>query len=89
MKSSLGPATTFQQPLPFPLSSRAKSRDLQFRGPLLEMFFDSASLTIVISTEPSPEGLGSALARTQARRCYVVITIIQKELQLDASLNRY
>jgi hypothetical protein len=53
------------------------------------MFFDSASLTIVISTEPSPEGLGSALARTQARRCYVVITIIQKELQLDASLNRY
>jgi hypothetical protein len=31
-----------------PLSSRAQSRDLQFRGPFLEMFFDSASLTIVI-----------------------------------------
>jgi hypothetical protein len=36
-----------QQPLsmeasPFPLSSRAQPRDLQFRGPLLEMFFDSA-----------------------------------------------
>jgi hypothetical protein len=35
-----------QQPLsfeapPFPLSSRAKPRDLQFRGPFLEMFFDA------------------------------------------------
>jgi hypothetical protein len=27
---------------PFPLSSRAQPRDLQFRGPLLEMFFDRA-----------------------------------------------
>jgi hypothetical protein len=27
------------EPLPFPLSSRAKPRDLQFRGPVLEMFF--------------------------------------------------
>jgi hypothetical protein len=33
---------------PSSLSSRAQSRDLQFRGPFLEMFFDSASLTIVI-----------------------------------------
>jgi hypothetical protein len=27
---------------PSPLSSRAKPRDLQFRGPFLEMFFDQA-----------------------------------------------
>jgi hypothetical protein len=26
---------------PFPLSSRAKPRDLRFYGPVLEMFFDS------------------------------------------------
>jgi hypothetical protein len=26
--------------LPFPLSSRAKPRDLRFYGPVLEMFFD-------------------------------------------------
>jgi hypothetical protein len=26
------------EPSPFPLSSRAKPRDLQFRGPFLEMF---------------------------------------------------
>jgi len=32
----LGPATTLYEPLPFPLSSRAKPRDLQFRGPFLE-----------------------------------------------------
>jgi hypothetical protein len=36
--------TSVQQPLfiepsPFPLSSRAKPRDLQFRGPFVEMFF--------------------------------------------------
>ena len=36
----------FHQPLsmetpPSPLSSRAKPRDLQLCGPLLEMFFDS------------------------------------------------
>jgi hypothetical protein len=30
------------EPLPFPLSSRAKPRDLRFRGPFLEMFFDRA-----------------------------------------------
>jgi hypothetical protein len=29
---------------PFPLSSRAQPRDLQFRGPLLEMFFDNRSV---------------------------------------------
>jgi hypothetical protein len=28
--------------LPFPLSSRAKPRDLQFRGPFLDMFFDGS-----------------------------------------------
>jgi hypothetical protein len=38
-----------QQPLsieasPSPLSSRAQPRDLQFRGPFLEMFFDSEPL---------------------------------------------
>jgi hypothetical protein len=32
----------FIEPLPLPLSSRAQPRDLQFRGPLLEMFFDGA-----------------------------------------------
>jgi hypothetical protein len=30
------------EPSPFPLSSRAKPRDLQFRGPFVEMFFDRA-----------------------------------------------
>jgi hypothetical protein len=39
----LGGDVFFQQPLPvewstFPLSSRAKSRDLRFNGPLVEMF---------------------------------------------------
>jgi hypothetical protein len=29
-----------KEPSPFPLSSRAKPRDLQFRGPFVEMFFD-------------------------------------------------
>jgi hypothetical protein len=28
------------KPLPSPLSSRAQPRDLRFRGPFLEMFFD-------------------------------------------------
>jgi hypothetical protein len=28
------------EPLTFPLSSRAKPRDLRFRGPFVEMFFD-------------------------------------------------
>jgi hypothetical protein len=32
----------FMEPTPFPLSSRARPRDLQFRGPFLEMFFDRA-----------------------------------------------
>jgi hypothetical protein len=31
------------KPLPFPLSSRAKPRDLRFCGPFLEMFFDSVA----------------------------------------------
>jgi hypothetical protein len=30
------------EPLPFPLSSRAQPRDLRFRGPFLEIFFDRA-----------------------------------------------
>ena len=30
------------EPSPFPLSSRAKPRDLQYRGPFLDMFFDRA-----------------------------------------------
>jgi hypothetical protein len=30
------------EPSPFPLSSRAKPRDLQFRVPFVEMFFYSA-----------------------------------------------
>jgi hypothetical protein len=29
---------------PSPLSSRAKPRDLQFRGPLLEVFFDRGAV---------------------------------------------
>ena len=32
----LGPQPLFVEPWPFPLSSRAKPRDLRFRGPLLE-----------------------------------------------------
>jgi hypothetical protein len=32
----LGPVTTLYEPFPFPLSSRAKPRDLQFRGSFLE-----------------------------------------------------
>jgi hypothetical protein len=34
-----------KEPSPFPLSSRAKPRDLQFRGPLVEMLFDRAQRT--------------------------------------------
>jgi hypothetical protein len=36
LKSASVQQPLFMQPLPFPLSSRAKPRDLQFRGPLLE-----------------------------------------------------
>jgi len=32
----------FIEPSLFPLSSRAKPRDLQFRGPFVEMFFDQS-----------------------------------------------
>jgi hypothetical protein len=35
--------------LPSPLSSRAKPRDLQFRGPFVEMFFDRASWLPAVS----------------------------------------
>jgi hypothetical protein len=50
-----------QQPLsmdlpPFPLSSRAKPRDLQFRGPPLEIR-NSPSTRIVISTGAHPDFL--------------------------------
>jgi hypothetical protein len=31
-------------PSPFPLSSRAKARDLQFRGPFVGMFFEERSV---------------------------------------------
>ena len=37
------------EPLPFPLSSRAKPRDLRFRGPILEMFFNRAQRSREIS----------------------------------------
>ena len=42
---------------PYPLSSRPKRRDLQFRGPLLEMFFDSAegSATSCPSSKSNPQ----------------------------------
>src|ERR1700733_6551089 len=35
------------EPLPFPLSSRAKPRDLQFRGPFLEMFFNRVGSSLM------------------------------------------
>jgi hypothetical protein len=34
----------FMEPQPSPLSSRAKPRDLQFYGPVLDMFFDRAAV---------------------------------------------
>jgi hypothetical protein len=39
VKKRLVQQPLFIEPSPFPLSSRAKPRDLQFRGPFLEMFF--------------------------------------------------
>jgi hypothetical protein len=43
MKNAFCPATALSMEAPpSPLSSRAKPRDLQFRGPFLEMFFDRA-----------------------------------------------
>jgi hypothetical protein len=36
IKNAIGPATTFHVTTTPPLSSRAKPRDLQFRGPLME-----------------------------------------------------
>src|SRR5271170_2426531 len=40
MKNIFCRATAPMEAPPSPLSSRAQPRDLQFRGPLLEMFFD-------------------------------------------------
>ena len=34
--------------LPFPLSSRAKPRDLQFYRPVLEMFFDRVLMQVEV-----------------------------------------
>ncbi len=49
MKQPREKTSTVQQPLsmeasPSPLSSRPKRRDLQFRGPFLEMFFRHTNL---------------------------------------------
>jgi hypothetical protein len=41
-EKSLGPATTLYGTDTLSLSSRAKPRDLRFRGPFVEMFFDRA-----------------------------------------------
>jgi hypothetical protein len=41
-EKSLGPATTLYGTGTLSLSSRAKPRDLRFRGPFVEMFFDRA-----------------------------------------------
>jgi hypothetical protein len=40
------------EPLPSPLLSRAKPRDLQFRGPFLEMFFDRNANEVEGSAAP-------------------------------------
>jgi hypothetical protein len=40
MKNASVQQSLSMEPSPFPLSSRAKPRDLQFRGPFLDMFFD-------------------------------------------------
>jgi hypothetical protein len=40
LKIAFGSETTFHRKVALPLSSRAQPRDLQFRGPFLEMFFD-------------------------------------------------
>ena len=42
MKTPLVRQPLIMEASPSPLSSRAQPRDLQFRGPFLEMFFDSA-----------------------------------------------
>jgi hypothetical protein len=42
MKNARSGNDSFMKPLPSPLSSRPKRRDLQFYGPFLEMFFDKA-----------------------------------------------
>jgi hypothetical protein len=61
-----GPSTRnrmHMEALPFPLSSRAKPRDLQFYRPILEMFFEEAVWALrpvgpTAKRQPSPEGLG-------------------------------
>jgi hypothetical protein len=45
IEKRLRSATTLYEPLPFPClpdRSEAERRDLRFRGPFLEMFFDRA-----------------------------------------------
>jgi hypothetical protein len=45
IEKRLRSATTLYEPLPFPCHpdrSEAERRDLRFRGPFLEMFFDRA-----------------------------------------------
>ena len=49
----------FIEPLPLPLSSRAQPRDLQFRGPLLEMFFDGAERLTDLSGDTALDGAES------------------------------
>ena len=58
---------------PFPLSSRAKPRDLQFRGPFLEMFFEEAvwasrPVGPTAKRQPSPGGLGHKFPNLPERR---------------------
>jgi hypothetical protein len=55
------------------LSSRAKPRDLQFRGPLLETFFEEAVWTLrpvgpTAKRQPSPAGLGNRFPTFPERR---------------------
>jgi hypothetical protein len=47
------------EPLPFPLSSRAKPRDLQFSGPFVEMFFDQSCIGLWL-TQGDEKRLGTA-----------------------------
>jgi hypothetical protein len=49
MKKRLDPQPLSIGKSPSPLSSRAKPRDLQFRGPFLETFFDRAHLISCIA----------------------------------------
>ena len=88
--------------LTFPLSSRPKWRDLQFRGPLLEMFFSnplkkppgtslvSSSLhpvTAGLHVAPSP---GMVLARIEKKPSAGRIAAILNELRVtrDQQISR-